>query len=204
MPAISVILFDLNGVLYRYDQAARVARLAALTGRSPDAVRTAIWDSGFEDSGDAGTWDADAYQQGFANQLGYPLTEADWLAALQGAVAPIPATMALIPRLRAGVTRAVLTNNNLLVRRHFATLFPGIAQQIGHAFVSAEFGARKPDPEVYRQCVARLGATPAQVLFIDDSAANAHGAAQAGLATHHYTNSEDLETVLQAAGLLLP
>jgi len=58
MAAILAILFDLNGVLYRYDRDARIACLAKITGRSPDAVKAAIWDSGFEDSGDAGAMDA--------------------------------------------------------------------------------------------------------------------------------------------------
>ena len=53
MIAISAILFDLNGMLYGYDRDARIACLATVTGRSPDAVKAAIWDSGFEDSGGA-------------------------------------------------------------------------------------------------------------------------------------------------------
>src|SRR5271166_3896382 len=55
MTKISLILFDLNGVLYRYDRDARIAHLASVSGRTQEAIRTAIWDSGFEDSGDAGT-----------------------------------------------------------------------------------------------------------------------------------------------------
>jgi glucose-1-phosphatase len=60
MIAISAILFDLNGVLYRYDWDAQIACLGTVTGRSPDAVKAAIWTSGFEDSGDAGAMDAAA------------------------------------------------------------------------------------------------------------------------------------------------
>ena len=168
MTSISLVLFDLNGVLYRYDRAARINWLASASGRPPDAVKAAIWDSGFEDSGDAGALDADAYLRGFGACLGHPLTEQDWVAAQLAAVSPIAETLALLAGLRA--RRAVLTNNNLLVLRWFAMLYPEVAGC--QAFVSAEFGARKPEPEAYLRCLKQLGVPPAEALFVDDSAAN--------------------------------
>jgi glucose-1-phosphatase len=200
---LSLILFDLNGVLYRYDRGARIEHLAAVARLAPDAVKAAIWDSGFEDSGDAGTLDADAYLRGFGACLGIDLSEADWVAALQAAITPIQAALAVLPRLRSGVGCAVLTNNNLLVQRHFATLYPEVAARVGtHAFVSAEFMARKPDQAVYRRCLARLGVEPAAALFIDDSEANVAGAQSAGLEAHHITGAEDLTASLRARALL--
>lgn len=203
MTDISLVLFDLNGVLYRYDRAARISALAAVSGRTPQAIAAAIWDPGFEDSGDAGGLDAQAYLLGFGSAIGYNLSEADWVAALRAAIAPIPRTLALLPRIRPAVTCAVLTNNNLLVRRHFEALYPEVAAHVGnHAFVSAEFRARKPDPAVYRSCLMRLGTAPAACLFIDDSQANVAGAMTAGLAGHHSTAAADLEAELNRRGLL--
>jgi putative hydrolase of the HAD superfamily len=200
---ISLILFDLNGVLYRYDQAARVTALASVSGVLPGAIQAAIWDSGFEDSGDAGTLDADGYMTGFATAMGYKLSEAEWLGALRAAIQPIPAALDLLPRIRSGVRCAVLTNNNLLVQRHFSALYPEVAVRVGnHACVSAEFGARKPDPAVYRKCLDRLGAQPAATLFVDDNQANVAGATTAGLAGHQSTSPEDLAIELRERGLL--
>jgi putative hydrolase of the HAD superfamily len=201
---ISLILFDLNGVLYRYDRDARIAYLASLAKRSSIAVKAAIWDSGFEDSGDAGTLDADAYLQGFAARIGYDLTETEWVAAQQAAVTPIPATLALLPRIHPAVRCAVLTNNNLLVLRHFATLYPEVATLVGdRACVSAEFGVRKPDPEAYRRCLVRLGAPPVATLFVDDSSANVAGARAAGLRGHDYVGSEEMAAELGRLGILV-
>jgi HAD superfamily hydrolase (TIGR01509 family) len=200
---ISLILFDLNGVLYRYDRDARIACLASATGRSPDAVKVAIWDSGFEDSGDAGALDAAAYLRGFGACLGYDLSEAEWVAAQQAAVTPIAATLALLPRIRPGVRCAVLTNNNLLVLRYFATLYPEAAALVGdRACVSAEFGVRKPDPEAYRRCLVRLGVEPAAAAFVDDSPANVAGSREAGLLGCDYTDSAALAAELGGYGLL--
>ena len=200
---IALILLDLNGVLYRYDRAARIARLAALTGAAPAAILRDIWESGFEDQGDAGAMDAPGYLRGFGARLGGALSEADWLDAQIAALAPIAPALSLLGRLRPDLRCAVLTNNNLLVRRHFARLYPELAALVGgRAFVSAEFAARKPDPEVYRRCLLRIGAHPAATLFVDDSAANVAGARRAGLIAHHATDVRDREAALARLGLL--
>ncbi len=142
---IALILFDLNGVLYRYDRDRRIAYLASVAKQSSAAVKAAIWDSGFEDSGDAGALDAAAYLRGFGARIGFDLSEAEWVAAQKVAVMPIADTLVLLPRIDPAVQCAVLTNNNLLVLRHFSTLYPEVAALVGdRACVSAEFGIRKP------------------------------------------------------------
>jgi glucose-1-phosphatase len=201
---IAVVLFDLNGVLYQYDRAARIDALAAVTGCGADVIKAAIWNSGFEDSGDAGALDAAAYLRGFGRAIGYNLSEADWVASLRAAIAPIPSTLALLPKIRPRVVCAVLTNNNLLVRKHFSTLYPEVSGRVGNrAFVSAEFGARKPDPEVYRTCLTRLRLEPETALLIDDSEANVAGARAAGLSGHHSADPDDLEAELRVRRLLV-
>jgi putative hydrolase of the HAD superfamily len=204
MTGISVILFDLNGVLYHYDRDARIAHLGLVSGRNPTAIKAAIWDSGFEDSGDAGALDAAAYLRGFGDRIGYDLSEADWLAAQKVAVTPIDATMTLLARLHPDVVSAVLTNNNLLVRQHFATLYPRVAALVGdRAYVSAEFGLRKPDPEAYRRCLAHIGVPAEEALFVDDSPANVAGARAAGLHGHDYVSPEAFEQDLCDRELLV-
>ena len=72
---ISTLLFDMNDVLYRYDRSVRVARIARICREPTTAVAKAIWELGFEDSGDSGVIDADAYLAGFGERLGCPLTQ---------------------------------------------------------------------------------------------------------------------------------
>jgi FMN phosphatase YigB (HAD superfamily) len=200
---LSLILFDLNGVLYRYDRAARISWIATAAQRSPEAVLSAVWESGFEDLGDAGTLDEAGYLRGFGDRIGYPITEDAWLTAQRVAVTPIAATLALVGRVRGRARCAVLTNNNLLVLRHFSTIYPEVASLVGEAaFVSAEFAARKPDPDAYRCCLGRLGVLAASVLFVDDSAANVAGALEAGLQGYVYTGSDELEAELRRRGVL--
>ena len=201
---ISLVLFDLNGVLYGYDREARIAQLSLATKKAPDDVKAAIWDSGFEDTGDTGALDAAGYLRGFGASLGCDLSEADWVIAQQAAVTPMVATLALLSRIRSGVSCAVLTNNNLLVLKHFSILYPEIIELVGdRACVSAEFGTRKPNVNVYRKCLIRLGAAPAAALFVGDSPANVAGARAAGLLGFEYAGAEALETDLDRVGLLI-
>jgi glucose-1-phosphatase len=200
---ITLILFDLNGVLYQYDRTARIEALATVSGCGADVIAAAIWDSGFEDSCDAGALDAAGYLRGFGSAIGYDLSEVEWVAALQASLAPIPATLGLLPQIPPAVDCAVLTNNNLLVKKHFSALYSAVAARVGNrAHVSAEFGRRKPDPEVYRACLTQLGVAPEAALFIDDSATNIAGARVAGLHAYHSVGPADLAAELRHRGLL--
>jgi glucose-1-phosphatase len=62
--------------------------------------------------------------------------------------------------------------------------------------------SRKPEPEAYLRCLARVGAAAVATLFVDDSVKNAAGAERAGLRAHLYRSPEGLEGVLSAEGLL--
>ncbi len=112
-------------------------------------------------------------------------------------------TLALAAAVRRKARVAVLTNNNLLVKRSVDAVFPELRPIFGEDFyVSAEFGARKPEPDVYLACLFRLGAAPNAALFIDDSARNVDGAERAGLHTHLYRSSAELEQALKREALL--
>jgi glucose-1-phosphatase len=200
---ISTVLFDMNDVLCRYDREARIAHLARASGKSPAFVEAAVWASGYEDLGDAGAMDAEGYLAGFAERLGGGLTLDVWTRALRAALTPLPKVLELAAAVGRRASVAVLTNNNLLVAREIDAIFPELRPIFGrNIFVSAEFRARKPDPEVYRRCLARLGAAPEAALFVDDSSRNVAGAENAGLSGYIYVGADALAERLSRAGLL--
>jgi glucose-1-phosphatase len=200
---ISAVIFDMNDVLVRYDRSARIAYLARIAALAPATVEAAIWESGFEDEGDSGALDADSYLRGFGERLRYPLTEAEWTAALKGAVLPIAEALTLAAAVRSRARVAVLTNNNLLVKRMANSLYPELEAIFGQSFfVSAEFGVRKPDPDAYLRCLDRLGAPPHETVFVDDATKNVVGAERAGLHAHLCRTAGELERAFAAEGLL--
>jgi len=67
-----------------------------------------------------------------------------------------------------------------------------------HVF-SCDVGYVKPERQVYELLVKRLGVEPAQVLFLDDVAANVEGARAAGLQAELFTSAADLRRVLDSS-----
>jgi len=203
MPKVSLALFDMHDVLCRYDRAKRLDDLARISGKPADEIYKAIWGSGFEGEADAGKLDADAYLAGFGKRLGYPITLREWLDNRKLATVPMLEILAIMAAVKQRAKVAVLTNNHTLVREHLDFLFPELFTLCGdQSYVSAQFGAAKPDPQVYLRCVAATGGTPAETLFIDDSKANVDGALAAGLQGHVFTDAASLQACLRGLGLL--
>lgn len=65
----------------------------------------------------------------------------------------------------------------------------------GH-FFSYEMGITKPDPEIYRRALERIGLPAEEIIFIDDSEANLRTAESFGIRTLHYIPGTDLKKAL--------
>jgi glucose-1-phosphatase len=193
MPAIRLVVFDMDDVLCRYDRPRRVALLAALAGKSPAAVRDAIWGSGFEDCSDAGALDAARYLREFGARIGYPLTLAQWIDARRASMTPDAAMLALAAEVKRTADVALLTNNGLLTRQTIGDIFPELPPLFGaNLFCSAQFAAAKPDPAVFIRLCQRVGVAPHAALMIDDQEENVAGAEAAGWHGHWFRGIEGL------------
>mgnify|MGYP003317088587 CR=1 FL=1 len=63
---------------------------------------------------------------------------------------------------------------------------------------SWELGTKKPEPAYFEIAVERIGAAPAQVLFVDDVAANVEAARAVGLRAVHWHLDEGHDVLLDA------
>lgn len=199
---IAAVVFDMDGVLCRYRIERRLALLASWSGRSAEAIRAAIWGSGFEDQAERGLVSADDYLTGFGERMGYPLSAAQWVEARRVAIEPDTAVLALARAL--GRTRpvGVFTNNGLLLKRHIAEVFPAVHEIFGaRAVFSGELGRSKPDPEAFRRLAARLALAPADILYLDDDAEYVAGAREAGLRAERVGGTAEVRARLAAHGL---
>jgi glucose-1-phosphatase len=202
---VRFVVFDMDDVLCAYRLDVRLARLAALTGLEAAAIHDAIWNSGFEAAADRGEHDADSYLAGIARLLGRPVARADWLAARAESMAPYPDVLALVRRVGARAGIAVLSNNGMLLRAAIDGIFPELKRLFGPAvYFSAEFGAAKPDPAIYRAVLARHGVAPDEALFVDDLEENVVGARAAGLHAHRFVSAATLAGELIRHGVLAP
>ena len=201
---IRAIVFDMDGVLCRYRIERRLALLSALSGRGPEAIRAAIWTSGFEDEAERGLISADDYLREVGARLGYPLSAAQWVEARRVAIDPDAEMLSLARQLGRDRPVGMFTNNPLLLKRHIAEVFPAIADIFGpRAVFSSELGRTKPDPEAFRRLAARLAVTPPELLYFDDDASYVAGAREAGIAAHRAEGADSVRAALATHGITL-
>ena len=66
---------------------------------------------------------------------------------------------------------------------------------------SCEVGRCKPDPEIYRICLERLGLTADATLFVDDRMENLQAARDIGLHTQHFLGDSSVSDLRRALAL---
>ena len=200
---LTTVIFDMDDVLCHYHFDRRLARLSEMTGVSSDVINEVIWEQGFDEEGDAGRYSAEEYHRLFCERIGAPLTREQWLEARAIAIEPNHEVLALARRIEGHATLSLLTNNGPLLKESIGQVFPEVAAIFGErAHFSYEFGTCKPDPQVFLRLLERLGKTPEESLFIDDTASYIEGAARAGLQTHHFQSAAGLRSVLEQHQLL--
>jgi putative hydrolase of the HAD superfamily len=80
---------------------------------------------------------------------------------------------------RRGLALAVVSNWDCALPVHLRSV--GLAHFFKSVVTSAEAGAAKPDPAIFRLALTRLGAEPGRTVHVGDGPADALGAANAGL-----------------------
>jgi len=92
---------------------------------------------------------------------------------------------------------AVLSNSPAGLNRWLAEW--GILDLFDTVVCSGDVGLAKPDPAIFRLALGRLGVTPQEAIFIDDSPRHVEAAAVVGLHAIHFTTAEALERQLACA-----
>lgn len=177
--------------------------LARWSGREAGEVDLAIFKSVFEEEAEQGLWSSESYLDEIRRRLGYQLTVEEWVASRRAATEPDPEVLGLARTLSSRWRVGMFTNNPLMLKEHFDSVFPEAAAIFrDRAIFSAELGRRKPDPEAFRLLARRLHATPAEMLFIDDDPQYVDGARTAGLNAEVYAGYPALVDQLAAYGVV--
>ena len=105
--------------------------------------------------------------------------------------------IAQLRRIRAsGTAVALLSNESRSLPARLAQL--GIIDLFSPLLVSAYLGIMKPDPRAFHAALALLDLPPAQVVFVDDLAANVEAAAALGIQAIQYRAGMSLAKMLTA------
>lgn len=115
----------------------------------------------------------------------------------------IPETVALVRQLKGRVPIALLSNTNemhidwVMARWDFMRLFDDLV-------LSFREQCAKPEAEIYRRALAKLGVKPAEAFFVDDRPENVTGALAVGMDAVPFTDAAALRSALASRGLLPP
>lgn len=198
--SIRAVIFDIGGVLVRTEDLEPRRKwerrfnlpdwgLARLVFENPAAAQSTLGQAGPE-----AIWGL------VAEQLA--LTPAE-LAELQtdfwrGDVFD-QALLAYIRSLRPRYQTAIISNAWVGMRAmHQPHLNAGTFDLIVY---SAEEGLAKPDPAIYQRTLARLGAAPAEAVFVDDVPENVAAARALGMAGVHFRPGLDVPAEFAALGI---
>jgi len=196
------LLWDVGNVIVRWNPRtlyAKIFKEPALLDRFLSHVGTLDWHA----ATDRGVTFADNIAALTAQHPDHAEPIAAWWARWDEMFSgTIPQTESVIEDLAArGVPQFGLTNMS-------SESWPGV-QAMSPAFrhfqdtvVSAEERVIKPEPRIYQIVLERTGLEPADLLFVDDSAANIAAADALGFHTHHFTDPAALRPAIERHGLL--
>ncbi|MCJ1713781.1 HAD family hydrolase [Microbacterium sp. M1A1_1b] len=195
-----LFLFDMDDVLVRYDWETRMAGLTAITGHDLGELRRRWWLSGNEQRAEAGGFpDADTYLAEFERAMGCSVPEAEWARVRGEAMTELPERIEAV-RIAAQHGRvALLTNNGPLAGRWIHRWAPSLPPLFGeHLDTTSNFGARKPEPEVFERALAHHGAVAEDTFFADDMPENVAGARSVGIHAVLVEHDTDLRDAVRA------
>lgn len=194
-----LFIFDMDDVLYDYDWRVRMAGMTDLTGLSLEQLRERWWNDGGEWRAEAGGFaDADEYLAAFSSALGVEIDEAEWVRIRGAAMTPWADSIAAVSRAAELGRVTLLTNNGPLASRHLATLAPDLVPVFGdHLFTSSDYGARKPDPQVFEAVLERYGVDAHDAFFADDLRINVEGARSVGITAHQFRDAASLLAAIE-------
>ncbi|WP_345761557.1 HAD family hydrolase [Diaminobutyricibacter sp. McL0608] len=196
-----LFIFDMDNVLYEYDWRHRMAAMTELTGLDLSQLRERWWNDEGEWAAEAGVYStADDYLSALRSALEVDVSEEDWVRVRAAAMTPWHDSLAAVKRASELGTITLLTNNGALTAKHLHALAPELVPLFGedHLFTSSEYGARKPDPIVFRRVLERYGAAPSETFFADDMAQNIAGAESIGITAHLFSTPASLADAIEA------
>jgi glucose-1-phosphatase len=191
-----VIVWDLGGVVARFDPAARLAALAAATGLTPRDVEGGIWASGLDAAAERGELAEErvwaAVLAALGNRIDRDGLRRCWAVAFQ----PDPVVLACIDGL-AG-PHALLTDNGPILEACLQHELQSIAARFDSVLLSWRLGTTKGDPTTFERAADELGLPPSRLTLVDDVAEHVANARAAGWNAVHFESIDVVGAELAA------
>lgn len=188
---MKAILFDLGGVLIDLAPSRVFEHWAKAADVTPASLAARWKIEAAYKAHEKGKMEFIEFTSHLQKQLGISITQSDWKTGWNALLGqPFPE---LLPRLSALAKRIPLycfsnTNQTHWTALTARTNHPQLGGFFQKIYLSYAIGRRKPNVESYRWVTNDMGYRPTDIAFLDDNAANIHGAKRAGLCTTHVTS----------------
>lgn len=197
------LIFDVGNVLIRWEPR-RLFRTLMPDEAAVDAFLDEVDFDAWNHEFDRGTdWDEGvaAHAARHPRHAGVLAAyHARWHETVPGSVEGMPELLAELDA--AGVPLYAITNFSALKWDETVARYPFLGASFRDVVVSGRERLTKPDPEIFRRCLARNGLAAEGCIFIDDLAANIAAATALGLDGIRFTDAAALRRNLAARGVL--
>lgn len=187
---INTVIFDLGGVLLRTEDRVPRTRLAEQFGLTYEELEKLMYDGESSMQAMRGEKSVKEHKQKVMNILGLPGDSfQEFGDQFWGGDEMDQKLVDFIRALRSDYTTALLSNAWEDLRPLLKDYWK-ISDAFDHIFISAEMGLAKPDPRIYQQVISEIGASPSELVFVDDFIENVEAARQAGWNAVHFRSRE--------------
>jgi HAD superfamily hydrolase (TIGR01509 family) len=194
---VDAVLFDLYDTLVWTEWPLVRERLAAAVGVRPrDLMRGFVETRDARGVGAYGSAEGDlaavflAAGAGLSDDRVRELTQIELETLTGGGIHLYEDSLPVLRELRArGVPTAIISNCDHATRPVVDAL--ALEDEVDAVVLSFEAGVLKPNPDIYRTALQRIGAEPGHSTFVDDQAAYLDGAAALGMRTFQILRAND-------------
>ena len=194
----SVVIFDYGNVLCQDQPIADTQAMAAILDLPLPQFIELYWR--FRVEYDAASLEPGAYWNKVASTASRTLTSAKISDLIEidsrSWSHPAPVIPQWARDLRAAGLRTAILSNMPTSVRDYVVRCPWLPEFDSRTF-SCEVGVCKPAPEIYRNCLNKLGASPPECLFLDDRESNVRAAEALGLNSLLYIDPGDAARQLE-------
>ena len=198
---IELVAFDLGNVLCSVDEHPVANELATRSGHLVEEVFETIFGRARKALFESGQITFSEHAERAIGVLGLDMSISDFTYLYNSVLIPSGEMFPLVERI-AERHRIALVSNTSEPHWKAAEKFLPFSSKLDPVIISCDVNAMKPDPAFYDALLQSSQVPAANILFVDDLAANIETARNMGIGGHQFTSQGDLEETLIDLGII--
>jgi FMN phosphatase YigB (HAD superfamily) len=196
---LTAAIFDIGNVLLPFDYMRAADRLVARNKPAEPPSRENV--AAAKEQLELGRIDRAEFLNRVLPEFAHEGPVEEFLDVWRDIFSPNPPIDELVAELAPQIPLYLLSNISCIHREHIHKTYP-IFRHFRVGIYSYEVGFMKPDPEIFRVTIERLGVEPSSTLYIDDMPENVKAACTAGFLAVRYDHTRHGEAEARIRALM--